>query len=51
MDFDSNVTEDIKKFISREFDDRVIIIDEIQNINSKKIKTRKNNSIYITIYN
>ena len=39
---DSNVTEDIKKFISREFDDRVIIIDEIQNIKTaKKLKLEK----------
>ena len=36
---ESNITDDIKKFISREFDDRVIIIDEIQNIKTdKKLK-------------
>ena len=39
---DETVTEDIKKFISREFDDRVIIIDEIQNIKTaKKVKFEK----------
>ena len=39
---DKNVTEDIKKFISKEFDDRVIIIDEIQNIKTaKKLKLEK----------
>lgn len=39
---DENITEDIKKLISREFDDRVIIIDEIQNIKTaKKLKLEK----------
>jgi len=33
---EETITEDIKKFISREFDDRVIIIDEIQNIKTAK---------------
>ena len=33
---DKNITEDIKKLISKEFDDRVIIIDEIQNIKTSK---------------
>ena len=39
---EKNITEDIKKFISNEFNDRVIIIDEIQNIKtSKKLKLEK----------
>ena len=39
---EENINEDIKKFISREFDDRVIIIDEIQNIKTdKKLKLEK----------
>ena len=33
---DKKVNEKIKKFISREFDDRVIIIDEIQNIKTDR---------------
>ena len=33
---DKTITENIKKFISKEFDDRVIIIDEIQNIKTSK---------------
>ena len=36
---EETITEDIKQMISREFDDRVIIIDEIQNI--KTAKTEK----------
>ena len=36
---EKNINEQIKKFISKEFDDRVIIIDEIQNIKTaKKLK-------------
>ena len=39
---EEHITEDIKKLISREFDDRVIIIDEIQNIKTaKKLKLEK----------
>lgn len=39
---EKNINEDIKKFISKEFDDRVIIIDEIQNIKTaKKLKLEK----------
>ena len=39
---EKNITEDIKKYISKEFDDRVIIIDEIQNIKTaKKLKLEK----------
>jgi len=39
---DETITEDIKNFISKEFDDRVIIIDEIQNIKTtKKLKLEK----------
>ena len=33
---DDKVNENIKKYIAREFDDRVIIIDEIQNIKTEK---------------
>lgn len=33
---EENINEQIKKFISKEFDDRVIIIDEIQNIKTTK---------------
>ena len=33
---ENKVTEKIKKFISKEFDNRVIIIDEIQNIKTEK---------------
>lgn len=33
---DNRVTENIKKYIAKEFDDRVIIIDEIQNIKTEK---------------
>ena len=35
---ESEITPKIKKFISQEFDDRVIIIDEIQNIKTDKNK-------------
>lgn len=39
---EDNITDEIKDFISREFDDRVIIIDEIQNIKTaKKLKLEK----------
>ena len=39
---EKNINEEIKKFISKEFDDRVIIIDEIQNIKTaKKLKLEK----------
>jgi len=33
---DKDITEKVKKFISKEFDNRVIIIDEIQNIKTEK---------------
>lgn len=33
---ENTITDNIKKFISKEFDDRVIIIDEIQNIKTAK---------------
>jgi hypothetical protein len=33
---ETDITEKVKKFISKEFDDRVIIIDEIQNIKTDK---------------
>ena len=39
---EKNINEEIKNFISKEFDDRVIIIDEIQNIKTaKKLKLEK----------
>lgn len=39
---ENSINDKIKKFISKEFDDRVIIIDEIQNIktdNRKELKS------------
>ena len=39
---EDKITDQIKKFISKEFDDRVIIIDEIQNIKTTRNELTKN---------